>query len=434
MKAVDLIIKKRDKQPLEKAEIDYFVEGFTSGEIPDYQVSAWAMAVLLNGMSDEETIYLTQAMVDSGEKLDLHDIVGTAVDKHSTGGVGDKTTFVVTPIAAACGQPVAKMSGRGLGFSGGTLDKFDAIPGFRSDLSVEEFKKQLRETGMVVTGQNVDLAPADGKLYAIRDVTGTVPSIPLIASSVMSKKLASGADVIVLDVKVGKGAFMTTIEDAQELARLMVKIGTANGRKVVALLSNMNQPLGHAVGNAIELKEALDTLKGDGPDDFRLHCLELASYMLFLSGHGLTRDEAYKKAQDSLNDGSALQKFRQMVLAQGGDVDYIDHPERLPQAPIVETVFSPKSGYLSEVNARLIGEASVNLGAGRARKEDRIDLSVGLIILHKVGEYVAQGEPLFVIHASSVEKMVEIKKQVLSAHQFSDEPTNPEALFFGEVF
>ncbi len=433
MKAVDLIAKKRDKQQLTKAEIDYFVEGFTSGEIPDYQVSAWAMAVLLNGMSDDETIHLTQAMVESGEKLDLHDIVRIAVDKHSTGGVGDKTTFVATPITAACGQPVAKMSGRGLGFSGGTLDKFDAIPGFRSDLSVDEFKSQLRETGIVVTGQNVDLAPADGKLYAIRDVTGTVPSIPLIASSVMSKKLASGADVIVLDVKVGKGAFMSTLEDAQELARLMVKIGSENGRKVTALLSNMDQPLGYAVGNALELREALDTLRGNGPVDFTQHCLEVASYMLFMAGHGSTREEAYASAEKSLLDGSALQKFKQMVTAQGGDGDYIDHPERLPEAKVIETVPSQESGYLREINARIVGESSVNLGAGRAKKGDAIDLSVGLIIPHKVGDYLTKGEPLTTIHASSREKLEDVKKQVLRAFEFSQVRVEPEPLFFGVV-
>ncbi len=433
MKAVDLIAKKRDKQQLTKAEIDYFVAGFTSGEIPDYQVSAWAMAVLLNGMSDDETVHLTQAMVESGEKLDLHDIVRIAVDKHSTGGVGDKTTFVVTPITAACGQPVAKMSGRGLGFSGGTLDKFDAIPGFRSDLSVDEFKSQLRETGIVVTGQNVDLAPADGKLYAIRDVTGTVPSIPLIASSVMSKKLASGADVIVLDVKVGKGAFMSTLEDAQELARLMVKIGSENGRKVTALLSNMDQPLGYAVGNALELREALDTLRGNGPVDFTQHCLEVASYMLFMAGHGSTKEEAYASAEKSLLNGSALRKFKQMVTAQGGDGDYIDHPERLPGAKVIETVPSPESGYLREINARIVGESSVNLGAGRAKKDDAIDLSVGLIIPHKVGDYLTKGELLFTIHASSHEKLEDVKKQALRAFEFSHVKVDPVPLFFGVV-
>jgi len=433
MKAVDLIAKKRDKQQLTKAEIDFFVNGFATGEIPDYQVSAWAMAVLLNGMSDEETIYLTQAMVESGEKLDLHDIVRIAVDKHSTGGVGDKTTFVVTPIAAACGQPVAKMSGRGLGFSGGTLDKFDAIPGFRSDLSVDEFKRRLRETGIVVTGQNVDLAPADGKLYAIRDVTGTVPSIPLIASSVMSKKLASGADVIVLDVKVGLGAFMTTLEDAQELARLMVKIGTENGRKVIALLANMDQPLGHAVGNALELREAIDTLLGNGPVDFTQHCLEVASYMLFMAGHGSTQEEAFAAAQKSLLDGSALRKLKQMVTAQGGDGDYIDHPEKLPQAKIIEIIPSPESGYLSEINARIVGDVSVNLGAGRAKKDDAIDLSVGLIIPHKVGDYVTKGQPLLTIHASSHDKLEDMKKQVVRAFIFSKDKVDPAPLFFGVV-
>ncbi len=306
MRAVDIIIKKRDRQKLDRAEIEYFVEGFTRGDIPDYQVSAWAMAVLLNGMDEQETTDLTMAMANSGERLDLSQVVPVAVDKHSTGGVGDKTTLVVEPLVAACGLPVGKMSGRGLGFSGGTIDKLESIPGYRTDLTKAEFLRQLGSLGLVLTGQSADLAPADGKLYALRDVTGTVQSIPLIASSVMCKKIAAGAQAIVLDVKVGLGAFMQTLDDARELSHRMVAIGKLSGRRVAALLADMNQPLGSAVGNALEVREAIETLRGGGPADFREHCLTLASYLLLLGGKSASIEAARALAVATLDRGSSL--------------------------------------------------------------------------------------------------------------------------------
>jgi pyrimidine-nucleoside phosphorylase len=422
MRAVDIIIKKRDRGELTRDEITYFVNGFTAGDIPEYQVSAWAMAVLLNGMTARETTDLTMAMVQSGETLDLSGVVPIAVDKHSTGGVGDKTTLVVEPMVAACGLPVGKMSGRGLGFSGGTLDKIEAIPGFRTNLSRDEFFRQLRSIGLVLTGQSFDLAPADGKLYALRDVTGTVQSIPLIASSVMSKKIAAGAQAIVLDVKVGLGAFMTTLDDACKLARLMVSIGKLSGKKVVALLSDMNQPLGYAIGNAVETREAIDTLNGGGPDDLREHCLLIASHMLVLGNKVIDLNEGRILAENALVSGTALQFFRKMVQAQNGDVRYVDRPELLPQATVIKTVKAPRSGYLNGIHARRIGEAVVDLGAGRTKKGDTIDLSVGVIIRHKVGAWLNEGETLFAIHAKTEEDFLSASEHILAAYSWSDQP------------
>jgi len=422
MRAIDIIIKKRDGNDLSREEIDFFIDGYSRGEIPDYQASAWAMAVLLKGMTDRETTDLTLAMVHSGDTLDLSGIVSIVVDKHSTGGVGDKTTLVVEPTVAACGLPVGKMSGHGLGFSGGTLDKMESIPGYNTHLSEKEFIDQLKRIGIVLSGQTKDLAPADGKLYALRDVTGTVPSIPLIASSVMSKKIAGGAEAILLDVKTGCGAFMETLDDARKLARLMLAIGEMSNRKVVALLSDMNQPLGHAVGNALEVREAIDTLHGQGPADFCEHCLVVSSHMLVLGKHAANLDEARRIAEDALQSGQAWERFRMLVQAQGGDVRFVDEPERLAKAPLVETTVAPRSGYLKEIQAREIGEASVDLGAGRARKEDPIDHAVGIVVHHKVGDQVKIGEPLFTIHASAPEKLQQASQRVLAAHQWSDEP------------
>jgi pyrimidine-nucleoside phosphorylase len=432
MRAVDVIIKKRDKQELSREEIEFFVQGFTRGEIPDYQVSAWAMAVLLNGMTERETADLTLAMAHSGKILDLSGVVDIAVDKHSTGGVGDKTSLVVLPIVAACGLPMGKMSGRGLGFSGGTLDKLESIPGYRVDLSSEEFKKQLAEIGIVLTGQSLDLAPADGRLYALRDVTGTVQSIPLVASSIMSKKVASGAQAILLDVKTGFGAFMQTLEEARALARLMVSIGELAGRKVETLLSDMNQPLGEAVGNALEVREAIDTLHGKGPADFREHCLAVSAHLLLLGKRARDLDAARKLAQFALDKGTAYIKFLSLVSAQGGDISFVDRPEKLPQAKHVEVVKSPKSGYLSQVHARLIGEAAVGLGAGRAQKGDPVDHAVGLVIRRKVSERVAKGEPLFTIHANDTKKSAEAREAVLEAFKWSAIPVEPLPLFYDQ--
>jgi pyrimidine-nucleoside phosphorylase len=430
MRAVDIIIKKRDGGELTRDEIDFFIRGLTAGEIPDYQAAAWAMAVFFRGMTARETTHLTLAMAHSGDVLDLSDTVDLAVDKHSTGGVGDKVTLVLEPAIAACSVPMGKMSGRGLSFSGGTIDKLESIPGFRTSLSTEEFKRQLKEIGIVLTGQSADLAPADARLYALRDVTGTVNSIPLIASSVMCKKIAGGAQAIVLDVKTGNGAFMPTVAEAAELARAMVAIGRHAGRKVVALISDMNQPLGHAVGNALEVREAIDTLHNNGPADFRDHCLGVGGHLLRLAGKAATPAAGSKLVAAALADGQAWAKFRQLVAAQGGDVGVIDNPDRLPKAPFIETVPAPRGGYLAEAKAREIGLAAVDLGAGRARKGDPIDLAVGLVIHHKVGDKVARGEPLFTVHANDRAKLGVARERVLKAHRFSSRRVRPLPLFY----
>jgi len=430
MRAVDIITKKRDGQELTSDEINFFIKGFTSGEIPDYQASAWAMAVLLNGMSVRETIDLTMAMAGSGQVLDLSGVVKIAVDKHSSGGVGDKTSLVVLPAAAACGLPVGKMSGRGLGFSGGTLDKMESIPGYRVDLSVDEFKQQLLEKGIVLSGHSLDLAPADGKLYALRDVTGTVQSEALIASSIMSKKIAAGAQAIVLDVKTGLGAFMETVEEARSLANLMISIGKLAGKKVVALLSDMNQPLGHAVGNALEVREAIETLHGDGPENFREHCIEICGNMLVLGEVAENLNRGRLLAERAIADYSAFEKFRTLVIAQGGDVSYVDDPDLLPKARMIEIIKSPRSGHLTRIHARIVGEASVLLGAGRAKKGDPIDHSVGLVIHHKVGDNIEADEPLFTIHANDEAKLALVRKLVIEAHAWSDEAVERLPLFY----
>ncbi len=430
MRAVDVIIKKRKGGVLTREELDYFINGLTSGEIPDYQVSAWAMAVVFRGMTPRETADLTLAMAHSGEVLDLSDTVPLAVDKHSTGGVGDKVTLVVEPLVAACGVPVGKMSGRGLGFSGGTIDKLESIPGLRTELTTAEFKRQLKEIGVVITGQSAALAPADGKLYALRDVTGTVDSIPLIASSVMSKKIASGAQAIVLDVKEGNGAFMPDLPQATKLARAMVAIGEQAGRKVVAVISDMNQPLGHAVGNALELREAVETLRNGGPRDFREHCLEVGGHLLLLAGKAKTMKGARVRLELALQDGTAFAKFKQLVAAQGGDVHVLENLDLLPRAALVETVPAPRSGYLAEVHACEIGLAAVTLGAGREQKGDPIDHAVGVIIRHKVGDKIKKGEPLFVIHANDKAKLAAARERILAAHKFSARPERPLPLFY----
>jgi len=433
MRAVDIIIKKREKQELSREEIEYFVRGYASGEIPDYQAAAWAMAVVLNSMTLREITDLTLAMAYSGEVIDLSGIVALAVDKHSTGGVGDKTTLVVEPVVAACGLPVGKMSGRGLGYTGGTLDKMESIPGFRVDLSTEEFIAQLRKIGLVLTGQTADLAPADGKFYALRDVTGTIQSIPLIASSIMSKKIAAGAQAIVLDVKWGTGAFMPDLESAKELSETMVHIARLSGRKAVALLSDMNQPLGCAVGNALEVREAIETLRGEGPGDFCEHCKEVASHMLVIGNLAVDELQGRKMVEKALQEGSALDRFKQLVAAQGGDVSYVNNPERLPTAIIIESVSAPRSGYLHQINARSIGETVVLLGAGRSKKDDPIDHSVGVLIHHKVGDWVDSGTPLFTIHANQEAKLEEVRQRMLQAHVISEAPAKPLPLFYGVI-
>jgi pyrimidine-nucleoside phosphorylase len=433
MRAVDIIIKKCERNELSKEEIEFFINGFTHGEIPDYQTAAWAMAVLLVGMSMQETTDLTLAMAHSGDILDLSKVVPIAVDKHSTGGVGDKTTLVVEPTVAACGLPVAKMSGRGLGFSGGTLDKLESIPGTRTDLSTDEFLTQLKQVGLVLTGQTADLAPADGKLYALRDVTGTVESIPLIASSIMSKKIAAGAQAIVLDVKVGLGAFMKDLKEARELADTMVKIAKLDGRTAVALLSDMNQPLGYAVGNALEVKEALETLRGDGPADFREHCLQVAAYMLVLGHVSEDLPAGRRKAEETLADGGGLRRFRDLVQAQGGDVRCVDDPDRLPKAEFIEEFASTQAGYLKTIDARVVGETAVLLGAGREAKGDPIDHAVGIIVHCKVGDFVEIGQPLFTIHANQQSILETARDQLFEAHEWSDEPVEPLPVTYGII-
>jgi len=433
MRAVDIIIKKRDGSELTKEEITFFIEGYTRGEIPDYQAAAWAMAVLLKGMNARETTDLTIAMADTGETLDLSEVVPIAVDKHSTGGVGDKTSITVAPIVAACGLAVGKMSGRGLGFSGGTLDKLESIPGYRVDLSTEEFKKQLKEIGIVLTGQSLDLAPADGKLYALRDVTGTVQSIPLIASSVMSKKIAAGAQAIVLDVKTGKGAFMQTLDEAKKLAELMVSIGELSGRRVIAVLSNMDEPLGIAVGNALELAEAVDTLRCKGPADYLEHSLTLSAYMLVLGKKAKNIEEGKRMASEVINNGKAFDMLKRLVDAQGGDTKVIDDLSLLPQAKFTIEVKAEENGWIKEVDAREVGESAVDLGAGRAKKGDAIDPAVGILVHIKVGDKIKAGQVLFEIKGNNLNLSDKVIPRLLAAVKIVNEPVDKLPLFWGTI-
>jgi pyrimidine-nucleoside phosphorylase len=433
MHATEIIAKKRDGGELSQEEIEFFIQGYTRGDIPDYQASAWLMAVYLQGMSEYETRNLTLAMAHSGDTLDLKDVVPFAVDKHSTGGVGDKVSLVVAPLVAACGMPVAKMTGQGLGFSGGTVDKLESIPGYRTDLTDAEFKAQLMKVGIVLTGQSADLAPADRKLYALRDVTATVESMPLIISSIMSKKLAAGTDAIVLDVKTGHGAFMKTLEDAETLAEALVRLGKQAGRRVVALISDMNQPLGWAVGNALELREAIVTLHEGGPADFREHCMVVAAEMLLLGGKAADTSAALTLALETLSSGAAWRKFREMVEAQGGDVSTIEDPDRLPQAELIKPIPAPRSGYLSDLNAAEVGMAVVDLGGGRRKKGDPIDHSVGVIVHYKVGDLVQKDTPLFTIYANDRTKLEAAEERMLAAHTFSDTPVQRLPLFYRRI-
>jgi len=441
MHALDVIAKKRDGGELSREEIAFFVRRYTEGQIPDYQAAAWLMALFLRGMNDRETHDLTLAMAHSGDTLDLGDLARSreggeellVVDKHSTGGVGDKVSLVLAPLVAACGVPMAKMTGRGLGFTGGTVDKLESIPGYRTDLSVEAFKAQVADIGVVLTGQTADLAPADQKLYALRDVTATVESIPLIVSSIMSKKLAAGADAIVLDVKMGNGAFMKTMKDAEALAHGLVRLGEQAGRQVVALISDMNQPLGWAVGNALEVREAISTLHEAGPRDLREHVLTVAAEILQLSGRAEDANAALTLALDKLSSGAAWHTFEELVEAQSGDTSAIEDPEELPQAPIVEAVPAPRSGYLKGVDAAEVGLAVVDLGGGREEKGQPIDHSVGLLVHYKVGDLVQKGTPLFTVHANDEEKLAAARERVLAAHTFSDEPVQPLPLFYRRI-
>jgi pyrimidine-nucleoside phosphorylase len=436
MNMVHIIEKKRNGRSLTTGEINWFVNSYTADAIPDYQAAALLMAIYFQGMDRRETADLTLALARSGDQLDLHDALpeGTIiVDKHSSGGVGDKTTLVVQPLVAACGVPVGKMSGRGLGSSGGTLDKMESIRGWSCALSLSQFKKQLAGIGLVLAGQTADLAPADGKLYALRDVTGTVASTPLIAASIMSKKLAGGADAIVLDVKTGSGAFMPTVEEAQELARQMVAIGQEAGRQTVALISDMNQPLGHAIGNALEVKEAMATLQGNGPEDFWAHCLEVAAHMVRLAGKTADLDEARAMVTAVRDNGAGWAKFKQMVTAQGGDVAQIEQPDQLPQAELVEPIPAPRGGTIAAINAGAIGWAAVHLGAGRQAKGESIDHSVGFILAAKVGQSFAAGQSLGQIHANDAAKLAEARQQLLDAITWADTAVAPLPHFYGTI-
>lgn len=424
MRMYDLIKKKRDGGILTEQEIAYMIQGYTNGKIPDYQMSAMMMAMYYQGLNEKETLSLTMEMAHSGELLDLSAIHGVKVDKHSTGGVGDKTSLALTPMAAACGVKVAKMSGRGLGHTGGTIDKLESFAGFRTDITTEQFLSQVNRIGVAIMGQTADLAPADKKLYALRDVTATVDQMSLIASSIMSKKLAAGADAIVLDVKTGSGAFMKKEEDAEALAREMVRIGNGAGRKTTAVITDMDQPLGFAVGNALEVREAIDTLSGNGPEDFLELCLTLGSHMLLAAGKADSEKQAGEKLRGVIADGSALKKLADFVAAQGGDADMVYHPERLPRAAFTESVCAGSDGYISRIICDEVGICSLMLGGGRETKEDLIDLSVGIVFHKKKGDAVQSGDVVATLHANDKEKLAAAKSRLLRAIAVSAEPVS----------
>lgn len=433
MRAVDIIARKRDGRELATDEIRWFIRGVVDGTVADYQAAAWLMAIFWRGMSAAETVDLTRAMAESGRLLDLGDLAGRAVDKHSTGGVGDKTSLVAAPIAAACGVAVPKMSGRGLGSTGGTLDKLESIPGIRVDLSETELLRQVARIGLAIVGQSIDLAPADGRLYALRDVTATVESLPLIVSSILSKKLAGGAPAIVLDVKAGRGAFMETPEAAEALAEGLVKVGAACGRRVIAYLTTMDQPLGWAVGNALEIREVIDTLRGSGPPDLAALSLTLAAEMILQAGQAATPEAARIRAQEALASGAALERLRAMIAAQGGDARVIDAPELLPVAPIIEPVRAPVAGFIGGIDAGLVGRTMVTLGAGRAQKTDRIDHAVGAVFQRKAGAAVAPGEVLCTLHLSQAADIEVARSALLSAYTFRETPVEPPAVILRRI-
>ena len=428
MLMTDIICKKRDGEALTKEEIGFFVKGYVSGEIPDYQASALCMAIYFRGMNDDEILDLTLAMMNSGETVDLSGIEGIKADKHSTGGVGDKTSLVLCPMAAAAGLKIAKMSGRGLGHTGGTIDKLESFPGFTVEISEERFLENVNRIGISIIGQSKNLVPADKKLYALRDVTGTVPSVPLIVSSIMSKKLASGGDIIVLDVKCGSGSFMKTKEEAEVLAKQLVRVGKAAGKKTAAVITDMDEPLGNAVGNALEVKEAIAVLKGEKKGDLYELCMTLGSLMLVSAEKAASLEEARKMLEKTISDGSALKKLAEMVEAQGGDGRYVYDTSLLPGAEYTLEVPAPCNGYVKHIEADDIGLASMHLGGGRATKEDTIDLSVGIVINRKVGDHVSEGESIATIHANYRNKAHDAAEAVLRAYEFSEEKTVREPL------
>ena len=428
MNIIDIIEAKKDKKALTKEQIHFFIKGYIDKTIEDYQASALLMAITINGMTSEETAYLTEEMRVSGEVWDLSDIPGLKIDKHSTGGVGDKVSLILGPLVASCGAKMAKMSGRGLGHTGGTLDKMESIPGMRINLTKEEFKKQVKEIGVCIIGQSKDIDPADKKLYALRDVTGTVQSIPLIASSIMSKKLASGADCILLDVKCGKGAFMKTYEDAKILATEMVNIGKKLKKNVKAEITDMNQPLGKAVGNNLEIKEVIETLKGNGPKDLEDICLSSGAILLVQAELFKNTEDARKALVENIKNGKAFEKFKEFVKAQGGDVEYIDHPEKFPVSKNLIEIKSDDEGYIKTIDALAIGLGSCHLGGGREKITDVIDMSAGIILNKKVGDFVKKGELLCTLHTNK-DNVDHIIKSVKEAFIFQAEPIKESELF-----
>ena len=433
MRMYDLIQKKKQGDSLTKEEIDFMIDGYTKGMIPDYQMSAMMMAICFQGMTDKETLELTLAMEHSGDELDLSGIEGIKVDKHSTGGVGDKTSLVLAPMVAALGIPVAKMSGRGLGHTGGTIDKLECFPGFTTSLTEEAFIRNVNQVKLAIMGQTANLAPADKKLYALRDVTATVDQMSLIASSIMSKKLAAGSDAIVLDVKTGNGAFMKTEQDAFALAKEMVRIGNGAGRRTVAVITDMDQPLGNAVGNALEVKEAILSLNGCGPEDFMEVVYELGAQMVLLAGKAATREEAIEKLMETVKSGAALHKLAEFVEAQGGDKSYVLQPQLLPAAKYTLQVLNTQEGYVDRILAEEIGLASLALGGGRTTKDSEIDLAVGILLNKKRGDYVAGNEPLAVIHANDMEKAIEAYGRVVKAYEIRSEKPDKVPMIKGIV-
>lgn len=433
MRMYDIIMKKRDGYELSTEEINYFVDNYTKGLIPDYQASALLMAIYLNKINKRETLDLTRAMVNSGDKIDLSKLNGIKVDKHSTGGVGDTTTLVLGPMVAACGVPFVKMSGRGLGHTGGTLDKLESIKGFRVELSNEEFEENVNKINIAICSQTANVTPADKKLYALRDVTATVDDISLITASIMSKKLAVESDAIILDVKVGSGAFMKNLDDAVKLAKSMVEIGNLYGRKTVAVVTNMDEPLGKAVGNALEVREAIDTLKGSGPEDLYELVLILGSKLLVLAGKVDNESEGRKMLIDVVNSGKAFEKFKELVRYQGGDVSYVENPELLPKAKYVIEVKSNKNGYVKSINAEEVGKCALALGAGRETKESQIDLSAGIVLNKKVDDKVECGETLAYIHGNDIDKVEDVKNRLLDIFIIGDKNKEPKKLIYEEI-
>lgn len=433
MRIYDIIRKKRDNHELSKAEIEFFVDKYSKGEIPDYQASALLMAIYLNKMNKEETVYLTEAMMNSGEVIDLSEIEGIKVDKHSTGGVGDKTTIALVPLVAACGAPVAKMSGRGLGHTGGTLDKLESIPGFSTEMESKKFIDLVNKHKIAVCGQTAKIAIADKKMYALRDVTATVENISLIAASIMCKKIASGANAILLDVKTGDGAFMKTLDDSFELAKAMVDIGNGMNRETIGIITDMDEPLGFAVGNSLEVIEAIETLKGNGPKDFVNLCETLGAYMLVLAKNVDTFEEGREKIREAISSGLALEKLKVFIENQGGDKRVVDDYSLLPQANIVVPIKANKDGYISKIEAEEVGVSAMILGAGRETKDDELDLSAGIILNKKVGDYVNKGDILATMYLNKEEKLESAKERFINAYSIVDEKVDPKKLVYGVV-